>query len=170
MSTKPEVPKLNASGWEPRLEHFLKWAKTRIVSLEKLAGVDDTDGDTSDEPNPSGILPVYESSRTTLAGTGETEATEDAWTTVASGVPSGARFAIIQFYVDGNADTKQGTVRWRTDSGSQDITAVELVEDYQTKWGAPHFVQLTSSGQFDYIADTTAGAFTWKVYRLGYAM
>ncbi len=125
-------------------------------------------GDNGDDGGTSGYPfdLVYETSRTTLAGTAEGTATEDAWTTLASGVT--ARYALIQFYCDGNGDTDQGTMKWRTESGSQEITAHELAQDYQTHWSPPFIVKLTAAGNFDYRTDTTAGAFTWKIYRLGY--
>jgi hypothetical protein len=158
----PEVPKMN----DPKLEHFLRQLRTEIFELKKIKGDDDDDDGGTDTSSDSG-QPILESSATILAGTAEGTATEDAWTTIASGVPAGARKVWLQGNVTGNADSNTGTLRIRTDSGSQEITLIELSEDFQNHW-EDFLLDVTAGGEIDYIADTTAGAFTWKLRRIGY--
>jgi hypothetical protein len=158
----PEVP----PGLDVRLEYFLKQLRTEVFELKKLGGEEDPDDGGTDTSTDSG-QPILESSATVLAGTAEGTATEDAWTTIASGVPAGARKVWLQGNVTGNADSNTGTLRIRTDSGSQEITLIELSEDFQNHW-EDFLLDVTAGGEIDYIADTTAGAFTWKLRRIGY--
>lgn len=168
-----EVPKLNASGWEPRLEHFLTSLRNEIISLKKMTGVDPTGpggGGADEEAAPFDI--VYEATASILAGTGETESTENAWTTVPSGAPAGARFAIIQFHMWSANNNAGGLLSWRTSSGLQEVVAAVVryngASDADRESLPWYFVPLTDSGDFDYKADETNGAVEWKVRRLGY--
>jgi hypothetical protein len=158
----PEVPKMNDAG----LEYFLRQLRTEVLELRKLGGDEAPDGGGTDTTVDSG-QPILESSATMLAGTSETVFAEDTWTTIASGVPAGARKVWLQGNVTGNADSNTGTLRIRTDSSSQEITLIELSEDFQNHW-EDFLLDVTAGGEIDYIADTTAGAFTWKLRRIGY--
>lgn len=114
--------------------------------------------------------PEYEDSRTTLAGTAETISAEDAWTTIASGAPAGARFAIIQFRGEGSTTVGSGAMQFRKESGAQEITAFEYPagNNDESIHIATVFVEITGTGDFDYIANTTGTAYIWKIYRLGF--
>lgn len=117
-------------------------------------------------------FPVYEASGTVLAGTGESVSTENAWTTVVSGAPSGSRFAIIQFRMWSANDDAGGALLFRKESGAQEITAAVVRADGTSDSDRDSypivFVELTASGGFDYRANETAGDVGWSVRRLGY--
>ncbi len=168
-----EVPKLNVPGWEPRLEAFLKEAKSLLVSLQKDAGLGSS-GSTDDGPIDTSLpfAPINESSATVLAdqGTG----TENAWTTIASGAPAGARWAKIQFEINSDDYADDVKMFYRTESGSQEIKMLDITPggDVEMDHRDPiawDFVQITGAGNFDYKVDTVSTP-NWSITRIGYVI
>ena len=82
-----EVP----PGSDHRTMAWLRELRDKVEILSKVLGEGEGGIGTIDTPALAVFNPVYESSRTVLAGTGESEATEDAFTTVSAGAPAGAR-------------------------------------------------------------------------------
>lgn len=165
--TLPPVP----PNLDFRLSAFLEALRKAILDTNKKFG--DT-GITVDEDGntviPGAFEIVYETP-VALAGTGETEDTEDAWTTVASGAPAGTSYAVIQFYMVSGSDDAAGQLSWRTSSGEAEIVAAIIkgdgTSDNDRASIAAYIVPL-NSGDLDYKADTTAGTVTWSVRRIGY--
>ncbi len=163
----PVVPPLS----DHRLEAFLDSLRSAVLKNNSAAE------EVTDTDDPFGVgsssLDIHYETPVVLAGVGETEDTEDAWTTVASGAEGGASYAVIQFYMvalDGNAD---GFIEWRTSSSAPTIRACEINPGTGDAEANTHlnwyFVPL-DNGNFQYYADTTAGSLDWEVRRIGYVL
>jgi hypothetical protein len=112
----------------------------------------------------------YLASAETLAGTGETVSTEDAWFTVTPEVPTGKQ-PLLQVFLTGDADTHGGTVMVRKESGAQEITLAQIV--FTADSGDVNYTPIvpapiTSTGSCQIRANTTTSAFTWTVKCVGY--
>ena len=151
-----------------RLEAFLNWARARILAISNKTGIGDDNGDLPGASGGTDFVPTYETP-TVLAdqGTG----TENAWTTLSSGAPADARYAIVLFEVEATADADQGEFTWRTDSGEAEIPGPIVSgdeDDAQPRlW---FFVPLNASGEFDYLMTVGGGGPNWKITRIGYVM
>jgi hypothetical protein len=166
----PPVP----PGLDFRLEAFLEAIRSELLDIDKQLVKQDAEGDAGGSTT-EGLLAFEpaDESPVVLAGTGETISTEDAWTTISSGAPDNARYAIIQFYMYSNDDDAGGKITRRTASGSPEIEAVIIradgTSDADRAALAIHLVPL-NEGSFDYKADTTAGDARWQIRRIGYVM
>jgi hypothetical protein len=168
---RPQLP----ARIDPALYAYLKYLRDRLALLEKATGIEDTpSGSDLNDERFSDETFTYHATAVVLAGVGETEDTEDAWTTVASSAPATARYAMVQFLIHAESDAAEGQIAWRSASGSQEVVAgvVGSTEDdaegQRPGYGC-WFVPLTSGG-FDYKADTTAGTVDWEVLELGYVL
>lgn len=104
-----------------------------------------------------------------LAGFGETEDTEDAWTTLASPAPSG-KLPLILFEISSTDNADVGSLLWRTESGAAEIPCVAVdsdEDDAQPRiW---YFIVPDSDGNFEYIFNNDSSTtIDWKIYYLGY--
>lgn len=88
-----------------------------------------------------------------------TGGTEDAWTSLAAGAPSGAAQALIQFDVSGGT----ALVKFRKESGAAEIRA-QCGSDTRYSWG-PLPVDLDASGDFEYYVE--AAAVSWEIFYCG---
>ena len=162
----PIVPPLN----DHRLAAFLESLRSSLLKADSETTGTDSEGTTGTTNNSLPFAFVYETPAV-LAGTGEPEDTEDAWTTVPSGAPAGTEFAIIQFYMASVNDDAGGILSWRSQSGDAEIEAAIIqadgTSDNDRASIAAYHVPLVD-GNFDYKADTTSGSLTWQVRRIGY--
>lgn len=165
----PDRPQLPARV-DSELYYYLKYLRDRVSLLEQAVGVTDTPSGSDGVEIAEGFEPVYETP-VVLAGVGESEDTEDAWTTIAAGAGD-ARYAIIQFHMHAEGDSAEGTLSWRSSSGAGEIVAVivgSTEDDAEGQRGrVPYFVPLVDGG-FDYKADTT-NSVDWDVIRIGYVL
>ena len=166
----PDKPQLPARS-DPDLYNYLKYIRDRLGILERAVGTEDISVG-SDQDLSIGDFEITYESPAVLAGTGETEATEDAWTTIPdAGAPSEARYALIQFYMFSNDDDAGGKITWRSASGSAEIEAVIIRADGTSdadRAALNQFLIPLTDGGFDYKADTTAGDAQWQIRRIGY--
>lgn len=157
---------------DPELYAYLKDVDRRIKELESTGSELIVVDDEGAAQIADAFEPIPETT-VVLAGVGETEDTEDAWTTLVSGAPSGARYAKIQFYMvalDGNAD---GYMEWRTDSSGPATRMNEInpgtgdaESNTQISWD---YVTL-NAGAFQYYTGTSAGSLDWEVRYIGYVL
>lgn len=165
-NTLPEVP----PGDDFRLQYFLKQLRNEVLRLQGTAGEDGIVGTDDDIISSSGFNLTI--SGATIAGTGESVSTEDAWTTVASGVADGARYVYVQCYMESTSDDAGGSISIRTSSGSLEIFAVYVKNngssDADRTPVAAYILPVTEGGNFDYIANSTHGSVDWWIKRLGY--
>jgi hypothetical protein len=166
--SKPQLP----ARVDPELYAYLKYLRDRVSALEQAVGIsDETDSGTGDEVSNALFEITYETP-VTLAGSGEATSTEDAWTTLSAGAPSGARYAIIRFGIDSTDDADVANLKWRTESGAAEIPCVEVDSDQDD--AAPriaYFVTLDGAGQFQYLfTNTSATTITWSIQYVGYAL
>lgn len=159
------------AGLDPKLEYYLKGLELRVIALEEKTGIA-TDGGTEDElvSGASGFDPVPDT-ESVLAN--QSTGTEDAWTTVASGAPSEARFAKILFRVNSTDNNDDGDLKWRTDSASiaspSLVECVALADDARDS--VIDWVTLDSSGSFQYLFTNTSGtSIDWSITYCGYSL
>jgi hypothetical protein len=148
------------------------------TTVDALAGGSTGAPPSSTEPPPSEgqdntpTLPTTEASATVLAGTGEPEDTEDAWTTVPSGVPAGATMVLVEGRMWSTNDDAGGTVEVRTENGSQEITLAVIradgTSDADRESVGWYPLPVDADGDIQYKANTTAGTLGWSLKRLGY--
>lgn len=120
----------------------------------------------------SGFQIVYEASAAAIDD--QSTGVEDAWETVASGVPSGARWAIIQFEINSDDYLDDVKMYFRKQSGAQEIKVLDITPggDVEMDHRDPmvwYFVEVTGTGTFDYKVDTTSTP-NWAIRRLGYVL
>jgi hypothetical protein len=125
---------------------------------------------TTGGSTPSSFVLTHEDA-VILAGTGETEDTEDAWTTVDAGAPADAVYVLLQVLLDGDADTHGGEfwVRQANTEPETLMARIVFTSDSGDVNYAPIVIQkINGDGNIDYLADTTTSQFTWKLQRVGY--
>lgn len=164
------MPRALPARTDPEMYAYLKYLLGRINKIDKAVGVDSDEG--GDETGAFGFNPTPDTAAV-IAGNGESEDTEDAWTTVSAGAPTGARFAKIRFRVSSTDNNDDGDLKWRTDSsGAESPIMAECValeadaQEITFDW-----VTLTDGGTFDYkFTNTSATTIDWNITYCGYSL
>ena len=102
----------------------------------------------------------------TLAGTGETVSTENAWTAVT--VPTDRPYAFIAFEVKATSDTDVGTLYFRDFRTGAEVDVATVDADEDDAQPAPLYKVPLNGGSFDYKFVSSAGSPDFRVRYMGY--
>lgn len=131
--------------------------RKKILTEKKVQAL--IDAKPSFSPCPLYCTPV------TLAGTGATISTENAWTKVT--VNNGQDFAFIQFEVTATADADIGVLWFRDYRTNAEIDVATVSNDQDDAQPAPPYWVPLYTGTFEYKFVSSAGSPDFRIRHIG---